>query len=111
MGIKLSEIVAGSRTIPVVFGTATINVTYRLKNRTLEHEVSDAAEGESEYFLVRQLTRLVESWDIEADDGTVLPIDADVIEKELPIPLVRKILHTVWGDDGVGEAEGNSSAG
>lgn len=108
MGIRLSEITSGTRPVAVTRGGVTINVVYKLAARTIEGLDGVAEDGESEYALARSLQRLLVSWDLEADDGTLIPITADSLDREVPAPWLRAILDDIYGDDGLGEVVSNS---
>lgn len=102
MGIRLSEIRARLRTIPVKWGDESFNVTYRLGERTM-----GAGAGDETTRL--WLSRVLESWDILDDDGTPVPVTDETVA-DIPIPILNAVMAAIYGDDGVGEAESNSDA-
>jgi len=110
MGIKLSEITSGVRPVAVTRAGVTINVVYRLAARTIEGADGERQEGESPYALARAIQRLVVSWDLTDDLDAPIPLEATVLEQQVPVPWLRAILDDVYEDDGVGEAESSSDA-
>jgi len=101
---KLSDLL-GARTIDCdVFGH-TITVTYRLGERLPGTSSIDPFES-----VVTTMVKLVESWDLEGDDGTPVPITEDALGG-VPVPALRRVLNQILGDDGLGEASSSSNAG
>ncbi|MEO6467502.1 MAG: hypothetical protein ABIP21_00270 [Acidimicrobiia bacterium] len=106
MGIRLSEIVARTRPVVAKFGGLEIHVVYRMSERTMN--ASEAEEDVDHPWLVR----VIESWDIDGDDGKPIPIDLASV-KNVPIPVLNSIIAAIYSDDGeaVGEAVSSSDAG
>lgn len=104
MGVKLSELASGLRTVPVRFGSQTFTVTYRLAERLPGHTVLLTDE------VVPVVARLVESWSLVTDKGKPLPVDEDTLHR-VPVPVLRAIFYAVVGDNGLGEAASSSDAG
>lgn len=106
MGIRLSEIVARTRPVTAKFGGLEIHVVYRMSERTMA--AAEADDDVDHPWLVR----VIESWDIEGDDGKPLPVTLESV-KSVPIPVLNSIIAAVYADDGeaVGEAVSNSDGG
>ena len=105
MGVKLSELAAGERTVTVPFGGQTISVTYRLADRTPANSAVLWTEPVSE-----TVVRMVTAWDLTDDKGKALPITEKTTTK-VPIPILRAIVTAILGDAGLGEAASSSDAG
>ena len=102
MGVRLADLVAGTRTVDATFGDTVIKVTYRMSERTMV-----AAEVEDADVDHPWLVRVIESWDIEDDEGTPIPVTLESV-KQVPIPILNVIITAIYGDDGVGKVESNS---
>lgn len=106
MGISLKTVGKGLATVPVMFMGETATVTYRLAERT---PVKDAGIGTES--LVDFVVRVVDSWDIVGDDDkTPVPLKPKFVEA-VPTPILRAVVRTVLGDNGLGEAPASSASG
>lgn len=101
---KLSDLL-GLRTITVEVMGLPIEVTYRLSERTPATTSIDPFES-----VVVTMVRLVESWDLVGDDDKSVPITEDALSG-VPVPVLRRVLTEVLGDNGLGEASRASSGG
>lgn len=104
-GVTLSELVSGLRTINVPFGEHVLRVTYRLSERTPE------ANGRMNVLApaTELIGQLVASWDLTDDSGSMIPLDEEHLAG-VPVPLLRRIIAAIIGDDGLGEVASSSDA-
>jgi hypothetical protein len=106
---KLSDLL-GTRTIPISVLGHDLEVTYRLGERTPSAN-KDIDPFES---VVATMVRLVESWDLQGDDGRPVPITEEALDG-VPVPVLRRICQEIFADGGgdvlLGEASSNSNAG
>lgn len=101
---KLSDLL-GTVTIDVPIGEHTVTVTYRLAERTIDAGGNMGSENVAE-----SAVRLVESWDLEADEGGMLPLTVEAL-RGVPIPVLARIVRAIVEDVGLGEASSSSDAG
>lgn len=102
-GVTLTEIAAARRTVTVTWSGFSIDVTYRMSERTFAAQAKDAE-------WLDRLVALIDTWDITRDDGTAAPVTRKTLDK-LPVPLLLAISTAIGEDDGVGEALASSDAG
>lgn len=94
MSVRLSELVAKTRTVEATAAGVTITVTYKLGERTLARMRDDESPWWS----------LIESWDITDDNDAPVPLSEEGIDS-VPLLFLNAISRAIYGDDGVGEAE------
>lgn len=97
--MKLSEIKAMRRTVPVQFGPHTVNVTYKM----------DGFTGSMGTALVDELLVLLDSWDLTDDTGEPIPITAETLRNEVPWPFLKVVEEVVLKDAQPGNLNGTRS--
>ncbi len=96
---KLSGILKFTRSIDVDYFGTTINVTYQPAafNRSYFQFLQDSRDEPGS--LYPAFERIVESWDLEDDDGKPIPVDAATLETlELPAHLLPHIFKCINED-------------
>lgn len=96
MGVKLSELTAAKRTIPVGFGEHTLTVTYKLAERTGER--NDEMQLTDD--IRDTIAALVAEWDLVGTNGKPVPLTRKGLDK-VPVPLLRRIFVAIAGDNGI----------
>jgi len=104
MTVKLSDLL-GTRTIEVSVLGVSIDVTYRLSERTVAKIETESMDTP----IADELVRFVESWTLLGDDGLPVPITAEDVRR-LPLPVARRIYNRILSDDGLGEVSSSSGA-
>ena len=96
---KLSGILRFTRSIDVDYFGHPINVTYRPAafNRSYFQFLQDNVDVPGSLYPVFE--RIVESWDLEDDDGKPIPVDAETLDGlELPADLLPHIFKCINED-------------
>lgn len=101
MGIRLSDLRADVRTIDVDFEGHVIEVSYEPSKYTahVEDRLQQANEsGRPTVGMVRVLAGMLTGWEILDDDGDVLPIEEDVIGRQVPGQVIDAIANAIIED-------------
>lgn len=102
--MKLSELL-GTRTIDVEISGHTIEVEYRLAERSIVAQRALVEENVAE-----TVVRLVASWTLFEDDGSPVVLTVERLE-QIPIPILARVIRSITEDIGLGEASSSSDAG
>ncbi len=96
---RLSSIEQATRTVPMDLGPDRIHVTYRLGavNKRFARWLEEHAEDENSGY--EMFARVVASWDVENDEGEVIPVTVEGLEaNDVSALLLAEILKGIFGD-------------
>lgn len=111
--MRLSEAKSNAKPLVVEFdGGASLNITYRVPEYTPNQaaKLTDEA-GKDPRRMAEMACRIVDSWDLERDDGEPIPLVPDVVAEEVHLGILTKIMRAVNADQMPGEAGATSDAG
>lgn len=100
MPIRVSALVADHKPVAVVFGDDTLNLTYKpsaVNAVQEERELADRKEGRHLFALAQSLSEVIDSWDLQDDDGNALPPTVDTL-KPLGLDALQKINRVILAD-------------
>ncbi len=107
--MRLSEIRAETKSVVVPFAAGDLKVTYRPNAFTadvadsMQAAIADPKQATAAFF--RMVTGLLVSWDLEGDDGEVIPVsDTARLRAEVPMPVFGRIFAEFQKDANPGEA-------
>ncbi len=107
MPISLSKITAKTKTIAVEWEGETVQIDYSpsqytpayidalaAKQKEAEAEADTAKQGEK---FSEMACEVVKAWDIQGDDGAVLPVSVAAMS-QLPVSLIQRFIESITGD-------------
>ena len=102
MGVRVSDLQKGTRSIEVEYMGETFGIVYRPGAATAEtaiamQEQMDGEEGSVPVALVDSIVRMVVSWELEDDEDNQIGVTEDVT-KRLPLALLNAILTAIADD-------------
>lgn len=95
MPVTASNMALNQKTVQVIIGDETLNVTY-YPNKVTTKKIAELDNVSSEG-TPQALSSLIISWDMLADDGSMYPLDAESIDA-LGVPLMLKISQAIARD-------------
>ncbi len=96
MPVRLSHIRAGVKTLEMDLGEGTLCLTYRVGRITPEI-VDRVDQVRNIDDIVELLLEWLSSWDMEDDEGQVLPVSEETL-RALPMPFLRAIFRFILSD-------------
>lgn len=82
MPIRITDLVAGKRTIAIEFEAGTLNVTYDPSAITADNEREEAMmrlRGMPINGIAQSLVKVIVEWDLQDDKGKPVPIDLEAL--------------------------------
>lgn len=101
MGVRVSDLKNATAPLTVKCGDIEVNLRYRPTAISSARQDEFMAELDANKYtdaMVTFLPDVIASWDLENDDGTPFPIDANEMRNVLPNAFLRKCLEDVLGD-------------
>jgi hypothetical protein len=111
--VRLSEASSPAKPLEVPFPSgAVLHITYRVPEYTPNQASALVNEASKDPKRMGEMTcRVVESWDLEDENGEVYPLIPDVVADKIHLGVLGAIMKAVNADQMPGEAEETSSAG
>lgn len=100
--MRLSELARDTKKLAVVYKTSAnefvLNIEYRTQAVTLGF-MSELKEKRGVERITYQVENILKSWDLQDDDGKIIPITYEEIEKAgVPVYLLNSILEAIASD-------------
>lgn len=111
MGLTLRQMAEDRASASFEYMGETVHFTYMPGHYTPEMEAKIREQSEEDTsFLIETITTIVVDWDVQNDDGTMYPIDAEHVEA-LPAKFLLHVMSAVWQDmiPGEGRTSGGGS--
>ena len=96
--MKLSDITAKTKTVSFDYSGETVNMDVRTQLITPKL-IADLGELEEQKLtpealraISEHIVRLVATWDVQEDDGSVFPLDVERLEAEIPVGFQMHVL-------------------
>jgi hypothetical protein len=100
--LKLSQIRAETKPLVIPFQAGDLKVTY--KPNAFTADVADkmtaqaADESQATDAFLTMVIAIIDSWDLEDDEGNIVPIEMAALRREVPMPVFGRIFQEIQKD-------------
>ncbi len=109
---RLGQIVEATKRLVVTFGDVELKLQYRPSAVTprLQKAIAQAQiEGDLDALVLDPICRLIASWDLTDDDGSLIPIEPEALS-DLPAAILKDLMTAIGEDMAVDPTRSGASS-